>query len=60
MTAKYIRQVLITALNEYFIGHCKELKPTAGYWQDGLRFIKDVQTNLPALKYDEQKLIRTR
>lgn len=60
MTAKYIRQVLVTALNEYFIGHCKELKPTAGYWQDGLRFIKDVQTNLPALKYDEQKLIRTR
>ena len=60
MTAKYIRQVLVKALNEYFIGHCKELKPTAGYWQDGLRFIKDVQTNLPTLKYDEQQLIRTR
>jgi len=60
MTAKYVRQVLVKSLNEYFISHYKELKPTAGYWQDGLRFIEDVKTNLPKLQYDKQKLIRTR
>ena len=60
MTAKYIRQVLVKAINEYFIAHSSQLRPTAGYWQDGLRFIEDVKTSLPSLKYDKEKLIRTR
>lgn len=60
MMSKYVREILIGSINRYFIGHCEHLKPTAGYWTDGLRFIKDIETNLPNLEYDRQKLIRSR
>ncbi len=60
MTSKYVREILVDAINRYFISHCANLKPTAGYWQDGQRFIKDLQTHLPHVKYDPTKLIRQR
>lgn len=60
MTSKYIRELLIGSLNSYFLTHCTDLKPTAGYWKDGLRFIEDIKENLPDLKYDSEKLIRSR
>lgn len=60
MTSKYIRELLIGSLNSYFLTHCTHLKPTAGYWKDGLRFIEDIKGNLPHLKYDSEKLIRSR
>ncbi len=60
MTSKYIRELLIGSLNSYFLTHCTDLKPTAGYWKDGLRFIEDIKGNLPNLKYDSEKLIRSR
>ena len=60
MTSKYVREVLVKAINQYFIANCKTLKPTAGYWKDGLRFIKDLQTNLPELSCEKEKLIRSR
>ncbi len=60
MTSKYLREVLIEGLNRYFLRHYGRLKPTAGYWQDGNRFIKDLETHLPNLKYDSQMLIRSR
>ena len=60
MTSKYVRQLLVESINHYFINNCAHLKPTAGYWKDGLRFIKDLETNLPDLAYDRAKLIRSR
>jgi len=60
MTSKYVRELLIEAINEYFIGHCAGLKPTAGYWKDGQRFIEDLRQNLPHIRYDPAKLIRQR
>ena len=60
MTSKYIRELLIGSLNSYFLTHFADLKPTAGYWKDGLRFIEDIKENLPRLKYDSEKLIRSR
>jgi hypothetical protein len=60
MTSKYLREVLIDSLNGYFLGHCPQIKPTAGYWQDGLRFVADLKKHLGDLQYDEDKLIRSR
>ena len=37
-----------------------DLKPTAGYWKDGLRFIEDIKTNLPNVSFDSEQLIRSR
>jgi hypothetical protein len=58
MTSKYLREVLMESLNAFFAQLCPDLTPTAGYWQDGQRFIRDLQTRLPDYRYDRQKLIR--
>lgn len=60
MTSKYVRQLLVESINHYFIKNCAHLKPTAGYWKDGLRFIKDLEKNLSDLNYEKEKLIRSR
>ena len=60
MTSKYLRELLIGNINRYFNGFGANLKPTAGYWKDGLRFIEDIKTNLPEVRFDSQQLIRSR
>ncbi len=60
MLSKYIREILIHKINAYFLKHHQALKPTAGYWKDGLRFISDLKEHIPHVKYDENRLIRCR
>jgi ribonuclease HII len=60
MLSKYVRELLIMNLNAFFIDMCKEIKPTAGYWQDGTRFINEVKARLPKLKINEHQFIRCR
>ena len=60
MLSKYLRQLLIENINRYFTGFGAELKPTAGYWKDGLRFIEDLKQNIPHVAYDSNQLIRLR
>ncbi|MHC5061042.1 MAG: hypothetical protein ACYTFK_08150 [Planctomycetota bacterium] len=60
MTSKYLRQVLMASINGYFISRCTHLAPTAGYWKDGTRFIKELDTHPAGVKYDSEKLIRCR
>jgi ribonuclease HII len=60
MVSKYIRELLIGDMNRYFAGFDADLKPTAGYWTDGLRFIEDLKTNLPHVQVDSNQLIRCR
>lgn len=60
MVSKYLRELMIENINSYFIDFHDEIKPTAGYWKDGLRFIQDLKTNIPHIKYDNEMLIRSR
>jgi len=60
MVSKYLRELLVYNINRYFLGHCATLKPTAGYWKDGLRFIEDLKTNIPHVQFDSNQLIRCR
>ena len=60
MVSKYLRELLVHNMNHYFIGFHSDLKPTAGYWKDGLRFIEDVKINIPSLKIDMEQLVRSR
>jgi len=60
MVSKYVRELLIARINRYFLNHHAELKPTAGYWKDGQRFIADIKTYIPQVKYDPNLLIRCR
>jgi hypothetical protein len=60
MVSKYVRELLMEGMNRYFVGLDAGLTPTAGYWQDGLRFLDDLKARLPNLKIDRQQLIRSR
>jgi ribonuclease HII len=60
MVSKYLRELLIESINNYFAGFHSELKPTAGYWKDGLRFIEDLRLNVPHVEFDNNQLIRCR
>lgn len=58
MTSKYIRELMMDSINRYFIEQCPDLKPTAGYWTDGKRFISDLQKNLPNTTIPTNLLVR--
>lgn len=58
MVSKYLREVMMESINNYFRNICPALKPTAGYWQDGQRFIKNLSELMPDYKYNPEKLIR--
>jgi ribonuclease HII len=60
MASKYIREVLVDNINRYFRGFSDSLKPTAGYWKDGLRFIEDIKTHIPSVHFEANQLIRCR
>lgn len=60
MVSKYLRELLIGSMNRYFINFHPDLRPTAGYWKDGLRFIEDLKTHLPHVQIDANQLIRCR
>ncbi len=60
MVSKYLRELLVANINRYFTGFHSDLKPTAGYWKDGLRFIEDLKTNIPHVEYNREQLVRCR
>lgn len=60
MISKYVRELLMGCMNDYFAGLDASLRPTAGYWEDGLRFIEDLRSRLPNLRIDNRQLIRCR
>jgi ribonuclease HII len=60
MVSKYLRELLVYNINRYFISHCADLRPTAGYWKDGLRFIEDLRMNSPHIQFNSNQLIRCR
>lgn len=58
MVSKYLREVMMHSLNHYFCGLCPNLCPTAGYWQDGQRFMDDLAKYLPSQLESREKLVR--
>jgi ribonuclease HII len=60
MVSKYVRELLVACMNGYFAGMNPDLKPTAGYWTDGLRFLDDLARCVPDLEIDRHRLVRCR
>lgn len=60
MTAKYVRELLMLRLNRYFCRFLPELKPTAGYVQDGRRYVREIESVIRAEGLDRGSLIRSR
>jgi hypothetical protein len=42
MLSKYIREALMTRFNAFWRQHLPQVTPTAGYYQDGSRFLADI------------------
>ncbi|MGQ0612520.1 MAG: hypothetical protein ACT4PV_02050 [Planctomycetaceae bacterium] len=60
VAAKYVRELFMQALNEYFSARIERLRPTAGYHGDGQRFLADVEPILRHLEGGARLLTRTR
>lgn len=58
MISKYTRELLMDRLNAYFAKCIPGLKPTAGYAQDGKRFLEDLNPHLADLGIDPDTLRR--
>jgi hypothetical protein len=59
MTAKLVRELHMARLNRFFGSRIPDLRPTAGYVQDGRRFVQDVDPLLRELELDEGRLVRS-
>jgi hypothetical protein len=59
MVAKYVRELLMTRLNRWFRDQMPELRPTAGYYGDGRRFLDDVRPVIERLNLSPARLVRS-
>jgi hypothetical protein len=60
MLSKYLREMLMRRFNAYWKVHIPDVKPTAGYYNDGLRFLRDIQQKRKELRITDDLLVRAR
>jgi hypothetical protein len=60
MLSKYIREALMRRFNAFWQRHVPGVTPTAGYYNDGNRFLQDIDTRRRALGIKDDELIRSR
>lgn len=60
MICKYLREILMNDFNRWFQLRIPALVPTAGYYQDGARWLTDVQDHLTRMGLDATRLRRVR
>jgi hypothetical protein len=60
MVSKYLREALMRRFNAYWRSHLPELAPTAGYYGDGERFLKDIALKRAELGIRDELLVRSR
>ncbi|HEY8666606.1 MAG TPA: hypothetical protein VIL86_08085 [Tepidisphaeraceae bacterium] len=60
MLSKYLREALMRRFNAFWKEHLPEIEPTAGYYGDGVRFLKDIDAKRHELGITDGQLIRSR
>ncbi|MDP9173198.1 MAG: hypothetical protein M3O30_04940 [Planctomycetota bacterium] len=60
MLSKYLREALMSRFNAYWLGHMPGVAPTAGYYNDGARFLKDIDGKRREMGIADFDLIRCR
>jgi hypothetical protein len=60
MLSKYLRELLMHRFNAYWRRHLPDLAPTAGYYTDGERFLRDIATKRSELGIADDQLVRSR
>ncbi len=56
--SKYTRELFMRAFNGYWQEQVPGVKPTAGYYTDGTRFLDDIRPHLGGLGIEESSLVR--
>ena len=59
MVSKYTREVLMSRFNAWWRTHLPSLEPTAGYYNDGVRFLKDISAKRHELGIPDEDLVRS-
>ena len=59
MVAKYVRELLMIRMNDYFRGHLPGLRPTAGYFGDARRYLTEIKPVIDRLRLPASQLVRT-
>lgn len=60
MLAKYLREALMDRFNAYWKSLQPDLKATAGYHTDGIRFLRDIEPTIRSLGMAREELARSR
>jgi hypothetical protein len=60
MAAKMTRELFMGRLNAWFLARSPALRPTAGYVEDGRRFLADAAPVLERERIDLRRLVRSR
>jgi hypothetical protein len=60
MTAKYLRELSMLAFNAFWAERVPNLRPTAGYPGDALRFWNDIEPMVRLARFEERQLWRVR
>jgi hypothetical protein len=60
MLCKYLREALMRRFNYWWRSALPDLHPTAGYYTDGLRFLRDIDAKRRELGIEDMQLIRSR
>jgi len=58
ITSKYLRELFMRMYNTFWQAHLPNLKRTAGYWQDGQRFLAEIEPVITKLGIDKSTLVR--
>lgn len=60
MISKYLRESMMNRLNMWWAGHVPGITPTAGYYNDGQRFLQDISAKRLELGIADRHVIRSR
>jgi hypothetical protein len=60
MTAKYLRELAMRPFNAFWQQHVTDLRPTAGYYNDAVRFYADIRGAKRRLKIAERLIWRVK
>jgi ribonuclease HII len=60
MVAKYTRELAMMSWNAFWQNELPDLRPTAGYYEDGLRFLQDIESVAARLRMPQHWIRRAK